>query len=145
MFVDVFFEHRRSERSETLAELDFQVQLLLHFRVTRVAEDAPAAEGPRPELHSTLKPADHFTVGQPRGDLARQHAEVVVLARDGVEAAECPLDFTVAELRAEKRAPHSIVTRRRRAFAPLADMPDRVRGAESATGVAGGRLNPHIL
>src|SRR5215471_5739312 len=55
---DVFSQHCRREGTEGLAILHAEVEALLHGRRTRIGEDGPAAERPRPELHAALEPSD---------------------------------------------------------------------------------------
>src|SRR5277367_4630413 len=55
-----FAQHDRSEGPERLPKLYLEVHLALHFPVPRVAQYAPVAKGPWPELHSSLHPADHL-------------------------------------------------------------------------------------
>ncbi len=60
----VFGQNRRRKGPERFAVLDFQIQLLLHLGIARVAQDAATTQGARAELHASLHPADHVAVGQ---------------------------------------------------------------------------------
>ena len=114
----VFLEHRRRERPEPLAELDLQVEPLLHLGIARVAEDAAVAERPRPELHAPLEPAAHLAGRQPRvrrRPPARRDRPRA--PRRAVERANRPLGVEIRELRAEVACPSS--RRRRRVRRPM--------------------------
>ena len=72
--LDPLPQHARCERTEALPELDLEVHLRLHARAPRVAEDAAGAQGPGPELHPAVEPADDLLVGEvrrPRAGSAR--------------------------------------------------------------------------
>ena len=49
---------RRCEGAERLPKLDLQIHGGLHRGISRVADDAPRAERPGPELHPPVEPAD---------------------------------------------------------------------------------------
>src|SRR6204780_2121321 len=49
-----------TEGTPPFAELDCIVHLRVHFRIARIGQDRPVAQGARAEFHSSLKPADDF-------------------------------------------------------------------------------------
>src|SRR5580658_5622314 len=58
-----FREYRWSEGAEDFAVLDALVQYLLHFRPSRIGDDASIAERARSPFRSPLKPSEDFPVG----------------------------------------------------------------------------------
>ena len=54
----------RCERPETFAVFDLEVELLLHGRGARIAEDRTRAERARAELHAALEPSDRLLRGE---------------------------------------------------------------------------------
>ncbi len=63
VFLDIFLQHGRSKRPETLPVLDAQVQEVLHLRLARVRKDAPVPQSSGTKLHSPLKPAYNLSRG----------------------------------------------------------------------------------
>ena len=55
-----FQQDTRSKRSESLAELDFQVHLRLHPGAAWISENASRAERSWPELHPSIEPAHNL-------------------------------------------------------------------------------------
>src|SRR4029077_15755799 len=56
-FFGAFGHHARRKRPEVLAVLDPLIKDVAHVRPTRVGKQRTVAEGSRPELHATMKPA----------------------------------------------------------------------------------------
>ena len=65
-------QHAGCEGTKAFPKLDLQVHLGLHPRAPRVAKDAPGAECPRTELHTTVEPSDHVLLRQELGYAAQQ-------------------------------------------------------------------------
>jgi len=51
-----------AQMGENPRELDLHVHHGLHVRATRVSEKAASPEGPRPEFHPSLVPADYLAI-----------------------------------------------------------------------------------
>src|SRR5439155_14030632 len=100
--VRVFAKDRRRERAKALAEFDLQVQRRLHLRRARVAENAPRAQRPRPELHPALEPADDLALRQPAGDLREQLLLAGNLLVAGAEPVKRAANLGTREARAEE-------------------------------------------
>src|SRR5688500_17960410 len=65
-------QHRRSERPERLPQLDLGVEELTHVGAARITENGPVSERPGAELHPTLEPPDHLSLGDRARDLATE-------------------------------------------------------------------------
>ena len=134
-------QHGRGERAEEFPELDLAVDDLLHLRVHRVGENAPATERARTELHPALEPADHFVVAQDSGGAleqlgARQFFPAHLRAgcaqrRFHLRFVECRAQIDIAQRELARVAQHGVVNVECR--------------ADGATGVTGGRLDEQTL
>ncbi len=78
-FGDILAQHRRREGPKALAILDLEIEVLLHRRRARIAEDRAGAERARAEFHAALKPADRLAVGE----RLRRRLDHVVVAEHG--------------------------------------------------------------
>ena len=132
-------EDRGRERAEALPELDLHVEGVAHLRVARVGEDAARAEGPGPELHPALEPADHVAL---RDELRGAGGKLLVGEGlvPGPGAVEVLRDLGVGELRAEVG-----VRPRLRPRLLVEGVVDVVGDADRAARVAGRGLHPELL
>src|SRR6476661_4754056 len=139
----MFAEHRRSERSKALAKLDLEIQLRLHFRTSRVAENTARAERAWAKLHAPAKPPHYFSAGEQLGRLSRQR-QIGKSFRDTAHALEICRDFGIRVFRPKHRPTHRVAAV---IVAGLVHdlVPDHERGAERATGVAGCGLDPNLF
>ena len=71
-FDSPFPQDRRRKWAKALAELDLEVHGGLHGRRAGIAQNAARTQGPGPELHPALEPADDLAIGQQSGDMFKQ-------------------------------------------------------------------------
>ena len=142
--IDIFLQHRRCERPERLAELDLQVHHRLHPRAAGIAQNAPRAQRPWPELHPPLKPAHHLLLRQQSGHEIAQRFIIRQLAIHGSRPIQERADFCIRKSRSEKR-PVLAVTLARLPRLIQKLMPNERRHAERPARVARRRLNPQFL
>src|SRR5690606_30644009 len=104
---DPLSQNTRGKRPEALTELDLQVHLGLHSRAPGISEDAPGAQGARPELHPTAEPTDYLLVRQE----SRHFAGQLVGFQPSVHGSltlQVLLDLIGSELRPQVRPAHAI-------------------------------------
>ncbi len=86
------------ERAEGLSVFDLGVDLVLHVGQCGIREDASVAERARPDLHSSLEPADDVAF---RNQARRDGHDVVVLRAHELAVADQLADVVVRVLRAQ--------------------------------------------
>src|SRR6516165_2780246 len=137
-------QHRRSERPETFAVFDLEIEFLLHFRIARIAEDRAIAERTRAEFHAPLEPADGLPVGK-GACCPREH----LIARHGREARtygrKPGLYFVLIEFGTDIGSDHTVRSIGDSAWPIGVKMVDRECGSERAARITGSRLNPDIV
>src|SRR6516162_2537754 len=64
--VHCLFEHRGSEGPKRFPSFDLRVKERLHVTAARITQDRSVTKGTRSPLHTSLKPADHFSSSDSR-------------------------------------------------------------------------------
>src|SRR5690606_28620015 len=107
-FRDALLDDRRRKGAEALAVLDLQVELLLHFGMPGISEDAAVPQRPRTVFHPSLEPADDLPVGEEAGHLTAEPLEVVIGVAGGPVASGHLEDLPGSEFGTEQRPLHGV-------------------------------------
>src|SRR5438045_3637721 len=63
IFTEMFSQNRRSKRPKRLALFYSLIQNILHAGPARIAKDGTIAQSAGPKFHTSLKPANHKSIG----------------------------------------------------------------------------------
>src|SRR5262245_8697652 len=72
VIANALLQYRRREGTERLTMLDAAIQNVFHLRPPRIGHDTSIAQGPRSELHPSLKPSRNLAVRYPPGRLTSE-------------------------------------------------------------------------
>src|SRR5262249_27475294 len=142
---NILFQNRRSERAETFAILDLQVQLFLHLRISRIPQNASTSQSAGAELHAPLKPADYISLGDFRRHVGSEFGEILEVGCFGVILLQGAANFGIGELRSQVRSASRVPVPIQVPLVPFMDMPDSIGGPDGATGIPRRRLNPDVF
>src|SRR6185312_4833058 len=140
----VLAQHRRCEGAEALAELDLEIEQLLHGRRARVAEDRACAERARSELHATLEPADGLALDEGADDAVEKSLVIERLEIRANRREPAP-DLVTGVGRTEICPAHAVAGVAGDARPIEKEVIGAECGADRAAGIARSRLNPDLL
>src|SRR5204862_435100 len=68
IFVRLLAQNHRREWTKAFAEFNLQIHILLHLRISRIAENRTTTQRAPAEFHPSLKPSDYFALLQKRNE-----------------------------------------------------------------------------
>src|SRR3989339_359243 len=107
--VSIFRKHGRSEGAKPFAVFYFQIEFLLHLRITGISQDGTVSEAAGTPLHSPLVPSDTPTLHQMIGHNINYFFKIFYPAKYRLESAGHKFRVAIAEFRTGIGSMHLIV------------------------------------
>src|SRR5579863_7222738 len=143
VFRHMLAQHRGSERPETLAELDLQIEHALHLGRARIRQNRSRAQRPRTKFHASLKPADSLSACESFGGFPQQSVFGNGMEHS-VHRTQQGLDFFLRVFGPQESPLHRVPLLRDFAVMVEMLMICRKRHTRGAAGIPRGRLNPDL-
>ena len=140
----VLGQHGGREGPERLAVFHLEVELLLHARRARIAEDRARPQRTRAKLHAALEPAERLALSH----CFRTGADELTIVQcfeHGARGVQPALDLVVRELRPEVAAAHAVHGAIDVAAFFVEQVVSHERGTQRAAGIARRGLQPQPL